>query len=237
MKKKKEKEVKLSPLIKNYIPEEMIWAKTLSHRNEYSCGTISDNIKDMMKNVHDGIMDTLKLNGYNSVEDLENERYFRFFGLYISIMLDIFISTGIPYIFREMLKPKVEFKLDRNSNVYVNLTDENRLTSNVEKREKLGTLKDKFCPDKDNKNYKASLINDLRKYLFTNNFTLKVKKLPNGCYTFYDKNKTLNILFPELVNLKGDFFSGTNWIENLDIEELENRIKKLLQVDVSILNY
>ena len=74
----------------------------------------------------------------------------------------------------------------------------------------------------------------IRKYLFINNFTLEAKKLPNGCYTFYDMNKALSNVFPELISLKTDFLSGAEWIENLNIEELEKELKELYQVNVSI---
>lgn len=224
------KEVRKSPILENYIPEEMIWAKTTSHRNEYACGTIFNNIKDMMKNVHDGIMDTLKLNGYNSVEDIEDERFLKFCWLYISIMIEIFCKTGIPYIFREMLKPKVEFKLDRNSNVYVDLTKEDALVSNVEKREKLGTLRDKYDLNKEEKIRKANAINLLRKHVYSNNFMLKGTLLDKDCVTFFDSD--INYGVSLITNTQVS--ENHSFIEVKDVKELEEKIKRVLQIEVKV---
>ena len=239
MKKKKEKEVKKSPILENYIPEEMIWAKTLSHRNEYTCGTISDNLSKMLRNVHDGIYDTLRLNGYNSVLDLESDsRIIKFYLLYVIVMLEIFCKTGIPYFFQEIRKPKVEFKLDRNSNVCIDLTDEDRLTSNVEKREKLGTLKDRFCPDKEKKNERAEALMDLRNLVYSNNFELRYKKLSNSKLTFTNwVNELLAKAVPDSVKLKKNLLSEESWVEILDLDELKEELRKLYQVNVKILSY
>ena len=95
-------------------------------------------------------------------------------------------------------------------------------------------MKDKYNTNKEDKKEKANTINNLRKYLYSNKFTLKAKKLPNGCITFYELNNDLNTIFPETIKVKKDFFSGTTYIENLNVEELEKKLKNLLQVEVKI---
>ena len=125
-----------------------------------------------------------------------------------------------------------DYKLDKTKSV--EKTESNNINVCIKQREKSGTLKDQYCPDKEKKNRRAEALINLRKHLFTNNFTLKVKKLPNGYYTFYNMNRILSNVFPELISLKTDFLSGAEWIENLNIEELEEKIKGMLQINIKI---
>ena len=158
---------------------------------------------------------------------------------FISLLYDIFYY--IPKVIKGRLKtyyskplfiPEEEYKLDRG----VNSREVGTYGAdmNLIQRERRNSLKDKYNTNKEDKEGRAKTINSLRKHLYSNKFTLKAKKLPNGCVTFHELNNDLSTIFPELITLKKDFFSGTTWIEDLNAEELKKKLKNLLQIEVKI---
>ena len=222
---------KKSPLLENYIPEEMVIAAQCSNfRDEHCCGTIFSNIKKLMSNVHEGVVDTLKINGYNSVFDLEDEKFLPFCFWYVIGMLDIFCHTGIPYIIKELRKPKVNYTETYKLDKHVQENDKNEVVSRaLRKREESNTLKDKYNP---NKEERANTINNLRKYLYSNKFTLKGTYLDTEHVTFFDFNihESLKLIFPNEIEIS----DNSSYIKLKNVEELEKKLKNLLQVEVKI---
>ena len=231
-----QKEVKISPLMNYYIPMEMIWAKTSSHRNEYCCGTVLENISEMMKNVHEGIMDTLKLNGYNSITDLEDERVLGFCWIYISTMIEIFIKSGVPYIFEELRKPKYNYEERYKVNKKVQVKEnEDIISYDVEMREKSGTLKDQYNSNREEKENKAEAIRDLRNLLYSTKFELRGKRVSNSKVTFTSwVNELLVQIAPEYISLNKSLFSKDTSVKIKDINKLKEKLRNLYQEDVKV---
>ena len=207
-----------------YVPYDIQVSET--ENNIYRDSNIISNIFKLAQGVHKTILDTSG-----------DYRGFWFIILYPILMFLCVIPRGLFYVVRELKKPKFdyekEFKLTRNIQKDI-LNNDDVTTLNVQMREKTNTLKDKYNLNRNNKNYKANTINNLRKYLYSNKFTLKAKKLPNGCVTFYELNNDLNTIFPETIKVKKDFFSGITYIEDLNVEELEKKLKGLLQINLNV---
>ena len=179
-----------------------------------------------------------------AIVELLNDLNYIFYdgkGVLYFISLLYYIFYYIPKVIKGRLKtyysrplfiPEEEYRLDRGINSREVGTY--GADMNLIQRERRNSLKDKYNTNKEGKEEKANAINTIRKYLYSNKFTLKAKKLPNNNLTFYELNTSIQLTFPELVTLKKDFFSGTTWIENLNVEELEKKLKNLLQINLNV---
>ena len=241
------KEAKISPIFEYCIPEEMIWAKQTSQRDDYCLGTILDNIVKMMKNVHEGILDTARLNDYKSVLDIEDERFLEFCWLYITIMVGVFFKSGIPYIFEEIRKPKYNYEEHyKLNNTVQEKEDDEVISRDIRMREKSGTLKDIYNSNSVEKTAKAIYMNDLRGLLFETKFELQCKKLSDSRFTFTSwVNELLSEVAPEYVTLEWSVWNKMlsyygvipedNCIIITDFNKLKKKLKNIYQREVKII--
>lgn len=115
-----------------------------------------------------------------------NYKGFWFIILYPFLLLYRIISIGLPYVIKEMKKPKLNyvehFKLDRKSQKVTlerfqeaeNNSDDDFITPfNIKMREYSDTLTDQYHVDKDAKINKAKIINELRSILYENDMILQ----------------------------------------------------------------
>ena len=87
--------------------------------------------------------------------------------------------------------PEEAYKLDRSKDV--NGRGLNNIDYCIKKREEYNSLNDNYCPDKNKKATKVQAISSLRKYLYQNNFILKVNEVHRSMS--FDFNEDLKSTF------------------------------------------
>ena len=211
--------------------------RTIYHFNEYRFrnNNIKKDLIELMKEAHNYVLYAQKELDCSFDDIAESGRTCEFLRLYTSCMLDIFFNTGLKYVFLELRKPKLnyeeEYKLNRNSQKFL-LEDDIDIAHDVQIREESNTLKDKYNTNKEDKKEKAKAINTIRKYLYSNKFTLKGTYLDTEHVTFFDFNihDSLKLIFPNEIEIS----NNSSYIKIKDVEELEKKLKNLLQVEVKI---
>jgi hypothetical protein len=128
-------------------------------------------------------------------------------------------------------KPKFNseeaYKLDRSKDV--NGRGLNNIDYCIKKREEYNSLKDNYCLDKNKKATKVQAISSFRKYLFQNNFILKVNEISENLTFGKDINEALSIAFPSVVSLKNNYVEIKG-----GYKVLEERLSQLIQEEVKI---
>lgn len=159
------------------------------------------------------------------------------------LVADIY-DQWIPYYKKEMAKPiySPHDRLDRStqlkSNQFIDfVTNENNeivdtvsvVATSIRNREEQGTLVDSYCPNKKKKATKSVAITSLRKYLFQNNFTLKVNETGKNITFGKDINEALSIILPNIISLKNNYVEIKG-----GYKVLEERLSQLIQEEVKI---
>lgn len=159
------------------------------------------------------------------------------------LVADIY-EQWIPYFKKEMAKPIYSpyDKLDRNTQLKSSqflefVVNENNevidrtaiIAKSIRNREEQGTLVDSYCPNKKKKATKSVAITSLRKYLFQNNFILKVNETGKNITFGKDINEALSIILPNIVSLKNNYVEIKG-----GYKVLEERLSQLIQEEVKI---
>lgn len=116
------------------------------------------------------------------------------------------------------------------------LEDMYTLSIKIKSKNAIEALKDNYVSNRKEKINKANNINALRKQIYTNNMELKGNLVSGNLLTFGNEiNEALNLIFPELTELKTSFLSRGNCVIIKDINSLQDKLSKLFYVDVKVI--
>ena len=142
------------------------------------------------------------------------------------------VPRSLFYVARELCKPCFDYKKQFPLNTNANIAD----SFNVEMREKSNTITDNYSSSRETKITKANSINSLRREIYTNNMKLEGNFVSDDCLTFgTEMNKTLNSLFPSLVEFKVNALTGEKSVVVKDINLLRIELNKLFCENIKII--